>query len=125
MTDWQPNTFAEIDRNEELTLVVSREGRPTKRVPVWVVTVGDDVYVRSYKGVTSMWFRRVQADQHQALGLSTGDTDVVFENVERTDPVNEAISSAFAAKYAKYDYVSAMSEPAAVEATLRVVPAFT
>jgi hypothetical protein len=123
MTDWQQTTFSEIDDNEELTLVVSREGKPTKRVPVWVVTVGDDVYVRSYKGVTSMWFRRVQADQHQALGLSAGDVAVVFENVDRTDPVNEAISAAFTAKYTKYDYVSAMSEPAAVEATLRIVPA--
>jgi hypothetical protein len=123
MTNWQQAAFDEIDGNEELTLVVSREGKPTKRVPVWVVTVDGAVYVRSYKGVTSMWFRRVEADPHQALGLSTGDVGVTFENVDRTDHVNHAISAAFTAKYKKYDYVSAMSEPAAVEATLRILPA--
>jgi hypothetical protein len=113
---------ASIGADEELTLVVSREGHPTKRVPVWVVTVDGEVYVRSYKGVTSMWFRRVEADSAQALGLPGGDVDVVFRNVDRTDPVNGAISAAFTAKYAKYDYVGAMSEPAAIEATLRILP---
>jgi hypothetical protein len=122
MTDWTQDTFAAIDRGEELIVVVSRDGRPTRRVPVWVVTVEGEVYVRSYTGVTSMWFRRVQADPNQALGLARGDVDVVFQNVDRTDPVNHAISAAFAAKYGRYEYVSAMSEPAAVEATLRILP---
>jgi hypothetical protein len=116
------NTFAEIDRGEELIIVVHRVGHETKRVPVWVVTVDGDVYVRSYKGVTSMWFRRVQADAHQALGLGSGDTAVEFENVSRHEHVNEAISAAFASKYAKYDYVDAMAAPAAVDATLRIHP---
>jgi hypothetical protein len=124
MTDtaWLPSTFAEIDRAEELVLVIGRAGGDAKRVPVWVVTVDADVYVRSYTGVTSLWFRRVQADPLQAVRLAGGELPVVFENVDRRDKINKVISAAFTRKYAKFDYVSAMTDPAAVEATLRVRP---
>ncbi|MCU1597523.1 MAG: hypothetical protein JWQ47_1262 [Glaciihabitans sp.] len=121
-TTWLPSTFAEIDRAEELILVIGRAGGDIKRVPVWVVTVDADVYVRSYTGVTSLWFRRVQADPLQALRLAGGELPVVFENVDRRDKINKSISAAFTSKYAKFDYVSAMTDPAAVEATLRVRP---
>jgi hypothetical protein len=119
---WPTSTFAEIDRTEELILVIGRAGRDAERIPVWVVTVDADVYVRSHKGVTSLWFRRVQDDPKQALGLAAGDVDVTFENVDRRDPINKSISAAFTRKYARFDYVSAMSDPAAVEATLRIHP---
>jgi hypothetical protein len=122
MTSWPQGTFAAIDHTEELIVVVGISGNLAKRVPIWVVTVDGDVYVRSYKGVTSRWFQRVQAEPNQAVGLPDGDVNVVFENVDRTDPVNQAISQAFTAKYAKFDYVTAMSQPAAVEATLRILP---
>ncbi len=125
MTDhqWAPGLFAEIDGTDELTIAVTRQGRDTIRLPIWVVTVDGDVYVRSYKGVTSGWFRRVQANPNQTIAFSDRDVPVVFENVDRLDHVNRAIDAAYDRKYAKYDYVSAMSEPAAVEATLRVLPA--
>jgi len=119
---WPTSELAEIERSEELVLVVARTGRETLRVPVWPVTVDGEVYVRSYKGVTSLWFRRVEADKHQAIALLGGDIPVEFENVDRSDHVNRAISSAYDRKYASYDYRSAMSEPAAIEATLRVLP---
>ena len=119
---WTDARVVELKEIEELVLVVGREGHDTIRVPVWVVAVDGDVYVRSYKGVTSMWFRRVQADFDQAIHLSSGDTSVHFENVDRLDHVNHAIDAEFTRKYADFDYVGTMSEPAAVEATLRVHP---
>jgi len=119
---WPEPALAELTGREELVLVGSRPGRETIRVPVWVVTVDGEVYVRSYKGVTSMWFRRVQADADQAIHLSTGDVAARFENVDRLDPVNHAIDAEFDRKYVRYDYVSSMSAPAAVEATLRILP---
>jgi hypothetical protein len=119
---WPTALLAEIERSEELVLVVAREGHDTLRVPVWPVTVDDAVYVRSYKGVTSMWFRRVEAQKHQAVALGGQDVPVVFEDVDRDDHVNRAISAAYDRKYEKFDYRSAMSEPAAIEATLRILP---
>jgi hypothetical protein len=120
--EWAPEIVDELERSDELTIAVSREGRDTVRLPIWVVTVDGRVYVRSYKGVTSMWFRRVQANGDQVIALAAGDVPVSFVNVDRLDHVNRLIDAAFDRKYARFDYVSAMSEPAAVEATLLVLP---
>ncbi|HEX4444101.1 MAG TPA: DUF2255 family protein [Galbitalea sp.] len=121
-TEWTEDLLRELSDTEELVLVVSRTGYDTIRVPVWVVAVDGDVYLRSYKGVTSMWFRRVETDADQSIHVDSADVPVHFENVDRLDHVNRAIDAEFNRKYARFDYVSAMSEPAAVEATLRVLP---
>src|ERR1700722_12793312 len=121
-TAWPENQLSELTDTEELVLVIGRVGYDTLRLPVWVVTVAGEVYVRSYKGVTSMWFRRVEADADQAIHLGAGDVPVHFENVDRLDHVNRAIDAEFNRKYARFDYVGSMSDPAAVEATLRILP---
>ncbi|MEJ1231121.1 MAG: DUF2255 family protein [Galbitalea sp.] len=120
--NWPTARITEFDSTDELGLVIGRVGHDILRLPVWVVTVDGAVYVRSYRGVTSVWFRRVQADADQAVTLAGRDIPVRFENVDRLDHVNHAIDAAFAHKYARFDYVTAMSEPAAVEATLRILP---
>jgi hypothetical protein len=119
---WPKEQFDELTTAEELELVISRAGRETLRFPVWMVTVDDAAYVRSYLGVTSMWFRRVQADADQQIRLGGSDIPVHFENVDRLDHVNKAIDAEFDRKYAKFEYVDSMSEPAAVEATVRILP---
>jgi hypothetical protein len=119
---WTTVQFDELRALEELELVIAREGRETLRFPVWVVTAEGAAYLRSYKGAGSMWFRRVQADADQAIALSGSDIPVRFEHVDRHDPVNDAISAEFDRKYARFEYVGSMSEPAAVEATVRIVP---
>jgi hypothetical protein len=121
-TTWTAAQLAELTAAEELVLVAHRDGRETLRVPVWLVVVDGELFVRSYKGVTSMWFRRVQADADQAIVLASADLPVRFENVDRLDHVNHAIDAEFNRKYAAYSYVSAMSAPAAVDATLRIQP---
>jgi hypothetical protein len=108
---------------EELVLVISRADRAPLRFPVWPVVVDEGLYVRSYLGVTTGWYRGVVANPHQAIVLDDSDRDVLFEFVSRTDPVNTDIDAAFLAKYEKYDYRDAMVEPAAIDATLRILPA--
>jgi hypothetical protein len=119
---WSEPDLTELHDLEELVLVIGRVGYETIRVPVWEVVVDDQLYVRSFKGVTSMWFRRVQADADQAIRFGDADVPVHFENVDRLDHVNHAINAEFDRKYARFNYVTAMSEPAAVEATVRLLP---
>jgi hypothetical protein len=47
---------------------------------------------------------------------------VLFEFVPRTEAVNRPIGDTYLAKYARFDYRDAMVEPAAVDATLRILP---
>jgi hypothetical protein len=120
--EWTPGQLAEFADAEELVLVISRPDRTDLRLPVWLVVVDGDLYVRSYKGVTSGWYRGVEADQHQRIVLGGHDTRVLFEFVPRTDTVNHAIGATYLAKYSRFNYRDAMVEPAAVDATLRILP---
>jgi hypothetical protein len=87
------------------------------------VVVDGNLYVRSYLGVTTAWYRTVVANPRQAIVLHGSDVDVVFEFVSRTDSVNHAIDAAFLSKYSSFEYRDAMVEPAALDATLRILPA--
>jgi hypothetical protein len=119
---WGASELESVADAEELVLVISRPDRAPLRFPVWPVVVGGELYVRSYLGVTTGWYRGVVANPRQAVVLDQKDVDVLFEFVPRTDVVNKDIDAAFLDKYARFDYRDAMVEPAAVDATLRILP---
>jgi hypothetical protein len=120
-TSWTPEQLAALTDAEELVLVLDRADKPVLRVPVWMVTVGENAYVRSYRGVTSGWYRAVMAERDQAIALD-GDIPVHFESVDPTDAVNGSIGAEYLRKYANDDYRLAMVTDLAVDATLRILP---
>jgi hypothetical protein len=92
-------------------------------VTIWVVRDGDDVYVRSYRGRESSWFRGAQARHEGHIRAGGVDRDVTF--VAETDPAaGDRIDAAYRAKYRRYSasYVDPMVAPAARAATLKLVP---
>jgi hypothetical protein len=119
---WSAVRLEDLATAEELVLVLDRVDRKPLQFPVWMVVIDDNLYVRSYLGVTTSWYRAVVAEQHQAIVLDGTRVKARFEFVPRTDEVNKAIDSAYLAKYASFDYRDAMVEPAAVDATLRILP---
>jgi hypothetical protein len=92
-------------------------------VIIWVVRVGDDLYVRAVRGRSGPWFRGVLT-QHAGRIRSGGvEKDVVF--VEEPDSaVNERIDVAYREKYRRYpkSYSDACVTPEARAATLKLVP---
>jgi hypothetical protein len=127
MTAWTGDELTAIGAADELEIAPLRaDGTLRKPVTIWVVRHGDDVYVRSYKGLDAAWFRGVQvrhAGQIRAGGI---EKDVSF--VEETDPaINDQIDAAYRAKYRHYSarYVDPMVTPAARAATIRLVPRTT
>jgi hypothetical protein len=124
MTTW---TRAELDRieNAEELQIASLRGDGTLRKPVtiWVVRVGDDLYVRSVNGRSSAWFRGVQTRQAGHIRAGGVDKDVMF--VEEPDPaLNEQIDIAYATKYRHYaaSIISHINGSEARAATLKLVP---
>jgi hypothetical protein len=120
-TTWTPEQLRQFSEDEELVLVLTRTDKPVLRVPVWPVTVGGQAYVRSYRGVTSGWYRAVMAECNQQVALGD-DVAVCFEKVDAADAVNPDIDSEFLRKYATDDYRDAMITPLALDATLRILP---
>ena len=64
MSVWTSAELDKIGSAEELEIAPLRQdGTLRKPVIIWVVCVGDELYVRSYRGRDSAWFRGVQV-QH-------------------------------------------------------------
>jgi hypothetical protein len=124
MTTWTSEELAKIGRAEELEIASLRaDGTLRKPVTIWVVRVGDDLYVRAYKGRTGAWFRGTQARHAGHIRAGGVDKDVTF--VEEADPdINNQIDAAYRTKYRSHDaqYVDPMVTSEARAATLKLVP---
>src|SRR5690606_17032587 len=61
MTTWTSGELDQIERAEELEIAPRRHDDTLHGpVTIWVVRVGDDLYVRSYRGRGGVWFRAAQ-----------------------------------------------------------------
>ena len=47
---------------EEIRIGFRRPDGSTRSVPIWVVRVGDHIYVRSVRGPKGGWYRRLRAN---------------------------------------------------------------
>jgi len=89
MVTWTQDELAKISAAEELELAsVRRDETLGDPVTIWVVRVGDDLYVRSWKGAAGAWFRATQV--HHAGHIEAGGVgkDVTFV-AETDDDVND------------------------------------
>ena len=120
MRDWTAEELDKIGAADELQLAVLRpDGALRTATTVWVVRVGDNLYVRSYRGRSGAWFRSVLRRREGRIRAGGLTRDVAF--VEPDDP-DHAIDRAYRAKYARYprSYVDPMVSPNAAAATLRL-----
>ena len=123
MTAWTSNELNKIGAAEELQIASLRgDGTLRKPVTIWVVRLGDDLYVRSVYGRSSAWFRGTQVRQEGRIRAGSVEKDVTF--VEEFDlDINDQIDAAYRIKYSRYpQYVAPMVTPEVRAATLKLVP---
>jgi hypothetical protein len=123
MTEWTKEELNKIGSADELQIAALRaDGTLRKRVTIWVVRLGDELYVRSVNGRTSAWFRGVEVRHAGRIWAGGIEKEVTF--VEEAGPeINEKIDAAYAAKYRRSpSSVEHINSPAARAATIRLVP---
>ena len=123
MNTWTKSELDKIARAEELEIATRRrDGTLRDPVTVWMVRLGDDVYVRSVKGRTGAWFRGAVAHHEGRVRAGGVQRDVTF--VEANDAPGDEIDRAYRAKYGRYaeSIVNSVLTPQARVATLRLVP---
>ncbi len=124
MTTWTSDELNKIGKAEELQIASLRsEGTLRNPVTIWVVRVGDDLYVRSVNGRTSAWFRGMQARHEGHVRAGGVNKDVTF--VEEPDRgINGQIDAAYASKYRRYaaSIISHINGAEARAATIKLVP---
>lgn len=126
MTAWTTDELNKIGKAEELQIAsLRKDGSLRSMRIIWVVRVGDDLYVRSVNGRTSDWFRGVQSRHEGQIKAGGVVKDVTF--IEVTDEnVNAQIDAAYADKYRRYaSIIPSINDPKARAATIRIVPRST
>ena len=106
MTAWTSDELNKIGKAEELQIAsLRRDGTLRKPVIIWVVRLGDDLYVRSVNGRTSAWFRGTQVRHEGHIRAGGVDKDVTFVEEPDSD-INDQIDAAYRTKYRRYAAVS-------------------
>lgn len=123
MTAWTNEELKKIGNAEELQIALLRKDGSLRSIRIiWVVRVGDDLYVRSVNGRVSDWFRGVQTRHEGHIRAGGVEKDVAF--VEESDPmVSDQIDAAYEAKYRRYaSIIPSINSPTARAAAIRLVP---
>lgn len=124
MAAWTNEELEKISKAEELNLSsLRKDGTLRSPVTMWVVRVGDELFVRAVKGRSGPWFRGTQARHAGRIQSGGVRQDVTF--VDENDPgVNEKIDAAYGQKYRRYPkaYVDACLTPQARAATIKLTP---
>jgi hypothetical protein len=126
MNLWTSNELNKIGMAEELEIAsLRRDGTLRKPVIIWVVRLGDDLYVRSVNGRTSAWFRGALARHEGRIWAGGVEKDVVFVE-EPGSEISEQLDAAYRAKYHRYpSSVDHINSPTARTAAIKLAPRST
>ncbi|MEF3405376.1 DUF2255 family protein [Agromyces sp. CCNWLW203] len=123
MSNWTTEEIERVGDADELQIASHRaDGSLRPYVTIWVVRVGDEVFVRSAYGPGNPWFRRAQLSGSGRIRAGGVERDVTFS--EPSADVHEAVDAAYHAKYDRYgaQIVGTVVGPQVVATTLRLDP---
>jgi hypothetical protein len=126
--NWTRDELNQIGQAKELELAsLRRDGTRRKPRTIWVVPVGDDLYVRSVNGRGSDWFRGVQTRHEGHIQAGGVHKEVTFVEVDTDDNINDQIDAAYRTKYRRYaaNIIGSTLTPTARSATIKLVPRAT
>ncbi|HUO36443.1 MAG TPA: DUF2255 family protein [Mycobacterium sp.] len=118
---WALDELRRIDRAEELDIAPDLpDGAPAPATTIWVVRVGDHLYVRSFRGPAGRWYRHATTSGHGHITAGDIVRQVTIQHAPDVDPI--AIDAADQAKYARDadTFVKPMLSPQAQATTLRL-----
>lgn len=118
-------TLQRLGRVREVEVeTTSLDDTQTHRTVIWIVTAGDEVFIRSVRGAAARWYR--EARQRPAIFLHAEGIPIPVSAVLANDPDSiQRVSDAFTAKYGRQspDSTASMLRPHTLETTLRLEPA--
>jgi hypothetical protein len=120
-TAWSPDDLEAIAATDEIEIAPQRsDGAAASFTTIWVVRIGDDFYIRSYRGPDGSWYRAARRTHEGSIRVGGIERMVTFDEdhgAKRTE-----IDDAYRAKYGRSSYVDAMATPDAATTTLRLLP---
>ena len=121
---WTPDELERIGGAEELEIAVRRaDGTLRRWVPIWVVCVGGQVYVRTWHRRVNGWFGHVVASGQTHIRVRGLESEVAVEDVgEGGAALRSGVDGAYRVKYERYGgpTVDRMVTEDAAASTLRL-----
>lgn len=123
MATWTTDELDAIGNADELQIAARRKDG-TLRTPriIWVVRLGDELYVRSAHGDGAAWYRGTRATGEGWVEAAGVEKDVVFEPAG--GQFDAELDAAYWEKYRKYpaQYVEPVTNAVSHATTIRLVP---
>ena len=122
VTVWRTDELDTIDAADELEIAsLRRDGTLRNPTTIWVVRLGDDLYVRSVDGRSSGWFRGTQVRHEGRIRAGGVERDVTF--VDADDGIDDQVDDAYRSKYRRYapSIVGSVLTPEARSATIKLL----
>ena len=123
MAAWTADELNRVGEATELHLSSVRgDGRVRPYVTMWVVQVGDDLYVRSAGGPDRPWYRHARASDGGRIRAGGVERAVTFS--QAAADAHADIDAAYHAKYDSYGprIVGHVTGPDAQAVTIRLIP---
>lgn len=123
MAGWTSDELNKIATAEELEIAPEQEnGALRNPTTIWVVRVGDELFVRSWRGQDGFWFSAAGRSKQGRIWAGGLEKEVSFEEVEDSD-LNDQVDAAYESKYSRYpQYVRQMVAAEQRSTTLKLVP---
>ncbi len=126
MTDWTGDELNRVGQAEELEIAgLNPDNTLRQPTTIWVVRVGDDLYVRPVNGRSGAWFLGTQIRHEGRIWAGGVEKDVRFVEIDAEGDLNNQIDAAYSSKYRRYaqSIIASITTPTARSATIRLVPA--
>jgi hypothetical protein len=122
MSAWTEDELRRIDGADELDIAaVRRNGQLRRATPIWMVRVGDDIYVRAAYGSGSGWYGVARASGQAHIRAGGVERDVAVDDVDSS--MLDAVDAAYRSKYSRYaSIVDSLVEPEHRINTVRLAP---
>ncbi|RVX41023.1 hypothetical protein EDD27_3476 [Nonomuraea polychroma] len=123
MTAWTDDELTAIGETDELDLASRRDDGTLRRpVTMWVVRVGDDLYVRCMNGRSGAWYRGAQTRRQGRISAGGVQADVTFEDADHA--LDDEIDEVYRTKYRRYgaNVIGGVVNPESRAATIKLVP---
>ncbi len=123
MTTWGEQDLVVLGAATEVDVSARRrDGSSTSPTPIWLVQVGEELLVRSWRGAAGGWFRR--AIDSRVGRVRAGGFEYRVEFADPEVATREQVDAAYREKYSRYGeaYVGPMTGDDAAATTLRLLP---